>query len=157
MWADLLTRWAAPVVRRVCRLVMAPVRVPDDFAWPSCSDIALAQAAAGPDSIPSRCVRSPATGLWYFPPSDVWIPAPEVHLQLRLLVVAHCGAAGHRTHTATRLALAEHFSWPTLEADVASFCQTCLHCVCTTGGKRVPRPLGTSLHSTKPNELLHFD
>jgi Integrase core domain len=32
-----------------------------------------------------------------------------------------------------------------------------LHCVATIPGDKVPRPLGTQLHATKPNEILHFD
>jgi hypothetical protein len=35
--------------------------------------------------------------------------------------------------------------------------QNCLHCVATIPGDKVPRPLGTQLHATKPNETLHFD
>jgi hypothetical protein len=37
------------------------------------------------------------------------------------------------------------------------FVQNCLHCVATIPGDKVPRPLGTQLHATKPNEILHFD
>jgi hypothetical protein len=37
------------------------------------------------------------------------------------------------------------------------FVQNCLHCVATITGEKVPRPLGTQLHATKPNEILHFD
>jgi Integrase core domain len=47
--------------------------------------------------------------------------------------------------------------WHTLEEDVRTFCLTCLHCVATIGGDRVPRPLGESMHADKPNELLHMD
>jgi hypothetical protein len=41
--------------------------------------------------------------------------------------------------------------------DVKVFVQNCLHCVATIPGDKVPRPLGTKLHATKPNEILHFD
>jgi transposase InsO family protein len=41
--------------------------------------------------------------------------------------------------------------------DVKVFVQNCLHCVATIPGDKVPRPLGTQLHATKPNEILHFD
>jgi hypothetical protein len=41
--------------------------------------------------------------------------------------------------------------------DFKVFEQNCLHCVATIPGDKVPRPLGTQLHSTKPNEILHFD
>jgi hypothetical protein len=41
--------------------------------------------------------------------------------------------------------------------DVKVFVQNCLHCVATIPGDKVPRPLGTQLHATKPKEILHFD
>jgi hypothetical protein len=41
--------------------------------------------------------------------------------------------------------------------DVKVFVQNCLHCVATISGDKVPRPLGTKLHATKLNEILHFD
>jgi hypothetical protein len=41
--------------------------------------------------------------------------------------------------------------------DVKVFVQNCLHCVATVPGDKVPRPLGTHLHATKPNKILHFD
>ena len=44
-----------------------------------------------------------------------------------------------------------------MRADVFSFCNTCLHCQSTNGGRRIPRPLAHTLHADKPNELLHFD
>jgi hypothetical protein len=44
-----------------------------------------------------------------------------------------------------------------MEKDVKVFVQNCLHCVAIIPGDRVPRPLGTQLHATKPNEILHFD
>jgi hypothetical protein len=40
--------------------------------------------------------------------------------------------------------------------DVKVFLQNCLHCVATIPGDKVPRPLGTQLHATKPNTILHF-
>jgi Integrase core domain len=41
--------------------------------------------------------------------------------------------------------------------DVKVFVQNCLHCVATIPGDKVPRQLGTQLHATNPNEILHFD
>jgi hypothetical protein len=41
--------------------------------------------------------------------------------------------------------------------DVKVFLQSCLHCVVTIPGDKVPRQLGTQLRSTKLNEILHFD
>jgi transposase InsO family protein len=40
---------------------------------------------------------------------------------------------------------------------MSRFVQNCLCCVATIPANKVPRPLGTQLHATKPNEILHFD
>jgi hypothetical protein len=48
-------------------------------------------------------------------------------------------------------------AWTTMAKDFKVFVQICLHCVATFPGDKVPRPLGTQLHATKPNEILHFD
>jgi Integrase core domain/Integrase zinc binding domain len=71
-----------------------------------------------------------------------------VELQLRLCVEAH---------EATLSAIKEHVAWTTMAKDVKVFVQNCLHCVATIPGDKVPRPLGTQLHATRPNEILHFD
>jgi hypothetical protein len=44
-----------------------------------------------------------------------------------------------------------------MENNVKVFVQNCLHCIATIPGDKVPRTLGTQLHATKPNEILHFD
>jgi hypothetical protein len=41
--------------------------------------------------------------------------------------------------------------------NVKVFVQNCLHCVATITGRKAPCPLGTKIHATKPNEVLHFD
>jgi Integrase zinc binding domain len=78
-------------------------------------------------------------------------------LQLRLNVEAHCRSAGHRAYEATLGAIKEYVAWTTMAKDVKVFVQNCLHCVATIPGDKVPRPLSTQLHATKPNEILHFD
>jgi hypothetical protein len=80
----------------------------------------------------------------------------SVELQLRLCVEAHCRLAGHRAHEETLGAIKEYGAWKTMEKDVKVFVQNCLHCIATIPGDKVPRQLGTQLHATKPNEILHF-
>jgi Integrase zinc binding domain len=70
---------------------------------------------------------------------------------------AHCRFAGHRAYEATLGAIKEYVAWTTLAKDVMVFVQYCLHCVSTIPGDKVPRPLCTQLHATKPIEILHFD
>jgi hypothetical protein len=87
----------------------------------------------------------------------IWIPERAVELQLRLCVDADCRSAGHRVCESTPGAFKEYVAWTTMAKDVKAFVQNCLHCVATIPGDKVPRPLSTQLHATKPNEILHFD
>jgi transposase InsO family protein len=87
----------------------------------------------------------------------LWIPERAVELQIRLCVEAHCRSAGHRAYKATIGATKEYVAWTTMAKDVKAFVQNCLHRVATIPGDKVPRPLGTQLHATKPNKILHFD
>jgi hypothetical protein len=41
--------------------------------------------------------------------------------------------------------------------DVKVIVQNCLHCVATILGDKMPRPMDTQLHATKPNEILYFE
>jgi Integrase zinc binding domain len=87
----------------------------------------------------------------------LWIPERAVELQLRLCVEAHCRSAGYIAYEATLGAIKEYVAWTTMTKDVKVFVQNCLHSVATILGDKAPRPLGTQLHATKPNEILHFD
>jgi hypothetical protein len=48
-------------------------------------------------------------------------------------------------------------AWTTMSKDVKVFVQNCLHCVATSPEDKVPHLLGTQLHVTNPNGILHFD
>lgn len=106
-------------------------------------------------------------GLWRTKAGAVWvpdIPQADEHaaimysdLRTRLLVIAHTGGSGHRGVTPTRKSLCERYWWPSMEEDVKQFVATCLQCVKVAGGTRIPRPLGTGLVATAPNQILHFD
>jgi Integrase zinc binding domain len=135
--------------------------------FPSKKEIQLVQQSAGDEY--ERCQQGSATDRQEVPPQQVdaggmrminnalWIPDRAVELQLRLCVEAHCRSAGHRAYEATLGAIKEYVAWTTMAKDVKVFVQNCLHCVATVPGDKVPHPLGTKLHATKPNEILHFD
>jgi Integrase core domain len=72
-------------------------------------------------------------------------------------VEAHCWSAGYRAYEATLGAIKEYVVQTTTAKDVKVFVQNCSHCVDFIPGDKVPRPLGTQLHATKPNEIMHFD
>jgi hypothetical protein len=116
-----------------------------------------------------RCQQGSAMARQEVPPQQVysggmrmmnnalWIPEHAVELQLHLCVEAHCRSAEHRAYEATLGAIKEYVAWTTMAKDVKVFVQNCMHCVATVARDKVPRPLGTQLHATKPNEILHFD
>jgi hypothetical protein len=72
-------------------------------------------------------------------------------------VEVHCRSAGHRAYEATLGAIKEYVAWTTMAKDVKIFVQNRFHCAATTPGYKGPLLLGTQLHATKPNEILHFD
>jgi RNase H-like domain found in reverse transcriptase/Reverse transcriptase (RNA-dependent DNA polymerase) len=114
VWADIMTRWAAPpplACRRIRRLLVAPICTPDDFIWPSTSEIARVQQNS---PIPAEFQRLEATGLVMTPASTIWIPDTALALQLRLCIVAHCGPAGHRSSSTSVASLSKVFNWAEL-------------------------------------------
>lgn len=44
-----------------------------------------------------------------------------------------------------------------LTKEVKEFTQGCINCIIYRAGERIPRPLATSLHGQKPNEVVHMD
>jgi hypothetical protein len=108
-WADLMSRWSAPVARRVCRVLMAPFTVLDTFIWPTMADIA-ASRRSHESTKPLACREDVKLRFSVYPSGVIWIPATNISLQLRILFVAHCGASGHRSQAVMLSAIQKHFS-----------------------------------------------
>lgn len=155
IWADLLTRWAIPLtIRRLVSIPPLPTTF-HDFVWPTPTSLRASQL----QHAASRPASAVLIGnLWHMSDSGpIWVPDEDTDLQLRLAVIAHTGAAGHRGRKATETALTSHYSWTTLSEDIGLFVRSCIHCLSTTGGETVPRPYGPALHGSTPNALLQFD
>ena len=101
-------------------------------------------------------LRSIDDGLWRLD-EQVLIPVDDLSLQTRILVVAHCGSAGHYAHDFTFENLRKRFTWPGMEEQCRQMCANCLHCVPNRGGGRVPRPWGETLTARERFEVLHLD
>jgi len=97
--------------------------------------------------------HSTVSGIIMDSQNRVWIPEDDAELKLRILIAAHCGMAGHRAKTNTVSAVSKEYYWKTLDIDTQSFCDSCIHCLCTDSKQRIPRPLGNALHGEKPNEV----
>jgi Integrase zinc binding domain len=177
-WTDLMTRWGVGWIAgsekkahgKMASLFSKPYISPPDYdtmEFPSKKDILRVQQSAVDEY--ERCQQDNAMARQEVPPQQVdaggmrtmdnalWIPERAVELQLLLCVEAHCRTAGHRAYEATLGAIKEYMAWTTMAKDVKVFVQNCLRCVATIPGDKVPRPLGTQLHATKPSEILHFD
>jgi hypothetical protein len=63
---------------------------------------------------------------------------------------------GLRGINTTLKLLQEVYYWVNMVDDVKAFIKDCIHCL-VVGGSRVPRPLGSTVVATKPNEVLHMD
>ena len=75
---------------------------------------------------------------------------------MRLCILAHSGAAGHRGLDTT-LDNLKQFHWKTCKEDVSTFIKKCMHCHQVKGGRTFPRPLGITMKATRPNEVISFD
>ena len=169
-WGDLLSRWVkAPIVHVRAAAVFAPSE-PDD-ALPSKQVIRDAQQESrrglGSLAAPARSfvseegqVALDEEGLYRVRVggrSVLWIPAQARDLQVRLMVCAHMKDAGHRGAVATLQRLSEYCCWSDMERHVTEFVRQCLHCMDSKAGEKIPRPLGETVHGTRPGEVVHFD
>lgn len=162
--ADMLTRWTRNYRsdrserQMICSMLLTEaeqvVPSPDDFIWPRLDTIRASQKLRS--QRPHGLLFDKSNQLWKYN-GRIWIPQEDKELQLKLLIVSHSGAMGHRGCDATASVLSEMFWWPTMKQDVAALVQGCLHCIVTRSGDVVPRPLGTALHGSRPNEVVHID
>jgi len=158
--ADLLTRWAKGyrASTKVSRITIQdrdrlPSSTDTGFIWPTLGFIRTAQHKAK-EQPPKGYVKIRAiwenNGIY-------WVPSKAASLQLVIIVAAHTGTGGHRGMDATISVIKEKFYWDTIDQDVREFINLCFHCIVTRTGKKIPRPLMSTLHASRPNEILHFD
>ena len=184
LWADLLTRWAAPPVRTQVRAIRFQLDDPTGVDWnlvapasegfemPRLADLQAAQQQAigqafAEDPLAPAPARVNIEGfelskgacddLWKDNTGRIWVPAASRTLQLRLCVLAHAGPAGHRGVRVTFKSLATRFVWSKMKSQVREFVRGCLHCRGAKGPALHPRPWGSTLVGEKPNQVVHFD
>lgn len=162
-WPDIMTRWMrgyrkTPAIRRISPSIpfSGVTRSPDssDFDWPSLSEIIAAQQEHR-DSAPNNSLLDEDRTMQF--QGATWIPTDCIDLKLRLLTIAHAGNAGHRGVDPNWNSLRTVFSWTDERDDVCAFLSSCLLCVLSKSGNKIPRPMYSTLHATKPNEIIHFD
>ena len=87
----------------------------------------------------------------------LWIPSSNRELILRIMIVSHCGDAGHRDEAKTWTHIQDLMFWEEAKADIHEFCQHCLCCAKTKTGATVPRPFGEQVKGQFPGDVVHFD
>ena len=122
--------------------------------WPDASEIAQVQDIYFPNSNFART----SDGLLVDTRNRIVIPIHSDSLRLRLCVIAHAGCnSGHLGFNTALALLKDRVYWVGMDDDLRKICSSCLHCLPTRKGFRIPRPLGTACHGVKPNQVLHFD
>ena len=161
IWADLLSRWGqqpAPKLH-IKALALHPFDEESDFVFPDVEDVWLSQTNTTLN-VPER--KDLETKMVEGEPriyhnEKPWIPEDDTELLNRVLIVAHCGIAGHRGVAATTRVIENYCYTRGLRKKVLNFMKSCLLCLQTKGGKIIPRPFGRTLQAQAPNEVLHFD
>ncbi len=161
---DIMTRWLRGyrgkrsaikrVSHRILEHVLPASPLNADFITPSVTIIRDAQHKSRRD-LPSSAQMGPDT-LWTIN-DRIWIPDEAEDLQVLVLISVHGGEGGHRGQKPTESVLRERFTWTTLSHDTQDFISACVHCIMAKTGHKIPRPLATTVHATKPNHVIHFD
>lgn len=69
----------------------------------------------------------------------------------------NCGSLGHRGIDITKSIIQESFTKKTLDPDVENFINEWIHCVISRYGDCIPWKLASSVHVSRPDELVHID
>ncbi|ETV70466.1 hypothetical protein H257_14126 [Aphanomyces astaci] len=128
LWCDLLSRWGAaqalvPAQSSRCLLAIVPPLQQPDFDWPSPASTVKTQEVAG------KRGQTPPTGV-------AWNEDKNLSSTRK---------TASRSHQHTAKGVRDVFAWSTLEADVKTFVQACIHCL-SVDGPVFPRPIGLVLH-----------
>ncbi|GMG15160.1 unnamed protein product [Phytophthora fragariaefolia] len=167
LWADIVSRWQPRSSLRVSAVHtrrQTPTAVADlsrlrplsdaIFVSPSHSDIVEAQkvAASAAGSLP--VVEEEGMLVVDHKP---WIPTGAEDLLARIMVLAHCGAQGHRGEAAMESLLGERFIIVQLHKKVFQFIKSCLICKHVKGSRHTQRPYGSTFTATVRNDALRWD
>lgn len=161
-WSDMISRVLqipAPTVSFKRFTVPGPSLNPfATLEWPTLHSIKKSQDQNLSGTGRHDLKLSESDGLWRDAAnSRIWIPEDDLELRTRLLIISHCGAAGHRGVASTLHQIKSFCYWKYCQRDVQDFVRQCLLCLQTKGGDTSLRPLAEAAHSVKPHALLHLD
>lgn len=95
-------------------------------------------------------------GLYRNTVGAVGIHKEATDLQRRPCVIVHTGPSGHGGVSSTNSTIGVQFAWYKMSVDIHGLVTSSIHCISTSGGGKVPRPFGGSVHGKKPNDFLQF-
>ena len=157
VFADLLTRWGAPAPSAIKAMIHVQEEPnfmsPNKFIWPKATEMIEEQKSLVDKE---KLIRGD-DDLWRNEKGQIVIPEKAKELQQRLLIIAHAGISGHRGSKATAKILERRFIWKNMKEQVAEFLKQCIHCLAVNGGRKIPRPWGSTMHADKPNQIIWFD
>ncbi|KAE9065928.1 hypothetical protein PF010_g28013 [Phytophthora fragariae] len=137
------------------RVAIRPFDDPS-FTWPTLEEIISAQERYVHTVASDFLVKGQSGKGWYHN-KRLWIPSQCNDLRQRLMVIAHCGAQGHRGRAAMMEQLQRQFHVDHLRSKVDKFLASCLLCMHVKGGKIVQRPWSESFRCHERNGALHWD
>lgn len=158
VFADILTRWSKGYrsVKAQTKLIAA---LYGDIMPSSTEMKSVSVEEVGREqrkhSTPGDAVRDEE--IIYLMEGKIWIPSIATNVKLRIEVEAHCGERGHKAFAATLHTISSEYWWPEMKQDIREFTQSCIHCIISRNGERIPRPLASALHGENPNEVIHAD
>jgi hypothetical protein len=169
VWADIISRWAAPppmvhacAVRTRSQVEDLPepsvTRLEEDaqFSFPTREDIAAAQREYA-DTLRSENATTMNDEGLVCVDGRPWVPSKAKELLARLMIVSHCGGHGHRGQDAMVQLLDERFFIEKMVLKVQEFLRQCLLCKHVRSPSIQQRVWGPTYKATRRNEVLHWD
>lgn len=161
---DVMTRWLhgyeenGAAVKCVSHLLMKhdifPSSTDRTLEWPHISDLRKAQNTYN-ENVPKFASKG-ASGIVLFH-YKMWVPEDSEDLHLCILITEHCGNSGHRGAESAASIIHKNYTWSTIDEDAITFVAHYIHCILAKSGKKNPRPLSVTLHTTMSNDVVRFD
>lgn len=53
--------------------------------------------------------------------------------------------------------MSQEYWWKDIKQAIKEFVQSCIHCIISRNGERIPRPMSAALHGERPKEVVYAD
>lgn len=124
---------------------IAPYCSDEDFVWPNINDVIHSQRQYHTNASNDAVKSVPSA---HTVKDKIWILDQSYDLQLRILIIAHCGTGGHCEAELTASILQERYTWSTMKDDAHQFVSNCIHCILAKSVEKIPRPIALTIPAT---------